>query len=307
MRSALFSLILLTACASAQDMFLQGVNAEQKNNSREALDYYAAALAKDPSMAKAYNNRGLILYKDKQYQDAITEFDQALKVKPDYAAALSNRGLVLEAMNDPKAAMAQYEKAVSLDPKFPEAYFNAGALSSKNGDLLHAIQWLEKANELKADDGETLLLLGRALLVAKNYGRAAQMFDALLKVDPNSRDAFIGSVDATRLSGNQDVAAVRLNQYVAMHPDCALCSSMLGAIYTDQKKYDSAIEVFEKSRQYRPGDPTPRYHLGFLYFLTKNKSKSIENLEEFLKLKGDFKDAQTEKASQMLAALKKGS
>ncbi len=304
-RSLIFAFALLSACASAQDLFLQGVKAEQSNDQQKALDLYAAAAAKDPAMAKAFNNRALILYRQKDYDAALAELDKALTIKPDYAAAMSNRGLVLEAKNDTKGAMAQYEKAVALDPAFSEAYFNAGQLAMRNGDVMRAVTWLQKANDLKPGDTETQILLGKGYNATGNYGKAFQTFNSVLQADPQNRDAVIGSAEASRLSGNGDQAAYTLGPYVASHPDCALCLTMLGAIYTEQKKYDKAIDIFERARQFRPGDPTPRYHLGFLYFLTKNKSKSIENLEEFLKLKGDQKDTQTEKASQMLESLKK--
>ena len=56
----------------------------------EAIEEYQRVLTLNPQNAEAYNDMGVALYKQKQYDDAIVAFGTALTLKPQYSDAYRN-------------------------------------------------------------------------------------------------------------------------------------------------------------------------------------------------------------------------
>jgi len=298
-------LIALLQCASTQSLFDEGLREDQNKKYDSAITFYDQATAKDPAFVKAYNNKALILFRNGDVDGAIKEIDKAIAAKPDYAVAIGNKGLFVEAKGDRDQALKLYEQAATLDPTLPDAPFNAGNLALKKGDPTRAADHLEKAYALKPDDSETMLLLGRAQLGCGHFARAQTLFQDLRKKDPKNRDALLGLIQASNGMGTTPQTIQLILQFMEESPDCSNCLNMLGSLYTEVKDYDQAISTFEIASRSRPGDPSPKFHLGFLYYIKDKKELAAKNFEDFLKLKNGIKDDQTEKAERMLKALKK--
>jgi tetratricopeptide (TPR) repeat protein len=117
----------------------------------DAIDYFQAALNKDPhnaviankmglshlalqryafagkcfrnatrmdrNYAEAYNNLGAIYYFEKNYGKAIKQYETALKLRPDSATFYGNMGAAYFAKKEPEKAMIAYIRALQLDPE----------------------------------------------------------------------------------------------------------------------------------------------------------------------------------------------
>ena len=129
--------------------------AEQMRASKlylDALDYYRAALAKEPAgnharllnkigitelmmqryreakksfdlsikadrkFADAYNNRGVVFYEEQKYGPAIKDYRRAIAIDGTSASFFSNLGAALFAKKQFEPAVLAYEQAVQLDP-----------------------------------------------------------------------------------------------------------------------------------------------------------------------------------------------
>jgi regulator of sirC expression with transglutaminase-like and TPR domain len=101
-----------------------------------AFDDYNQAIEQDPNNAQAYNNRGTLYLKRKQYDIAIPEFDKALAILPDYARAIAGRAQAYIGAGKPERAVDEYTRLIARDPKSGawfrgrgEAYIRAGKYS----------------------------------------------------------------------------------------------------------------------------------------------------------------------------------
>ena len=72
------------------------------------------AIEINPNFAEAYNNRGSVKEKIKDYQGAIIDFTTAIKIKPNYGYAYRNRGIVKEYSGDLNDACNDWRKAAEL-------------------------------------------------------------------------------------------------------------------------------------------------------------------------------------------------
>ena len=75
-------------------------------------------------MAQRANDRGLQLYKEKQYTAAEAEFTEALKLRPDFALAANNLGFVFYKQEKYKEAIRWFDNTIKIDPSRAIAYVN---------------------------------------------------------------------------------------------------------------------------------------------------------------------------------------
>ena len=69
----------------------------------------------------AYMDKGILLYDNKEYAQALQTFQLAAKISPTFADAYYWQGKVQEAMNKKQEAKQNYERAYSLDKSLIEA------------------------------------------------------------------------------------------------------------------------------------------------------------------------------------------
>ena len=94
------------------------------------------AIAQDPTLAIAYNNRGYAYAQKGYYDKAITDYSSAIEIDPEYARAYNNRGFAYDNYREYNKAIADYTRAISIDPYYVTAYYNRGfayrAIGEKN-------------------------------------------------------------------------------------------------------------------------------------------------------------------------------
>jgi tetratricopeptide (TPR) repeat protein len=82
---------------------------------------YDRALERDPGLAEAALNRGILLARLKHYDDAQADFERALMHGADPAAVLFNEALVHEAQANRSAAREDLQRALQHNPAHAEA------------------------------------------------------------------------------------------------------------------------------------------------------------------------------------------
>ena len=131
-----------------------------------AVEDFTAALALEESFWLARYNRGLCLYKLRQYNAALEDFNKVLAVQPRYIDALLTKGATLDELSHHKEAIESYEIALKINPKRADVLINRGNSRKKLGDLKAA----------KADFKQALALEPKNTLAASHL----QTVEALL-------------------------------------------------------------------------------------------------------------------------------
>lgn len=98
----------------------------------------AAVPSNARQLAQRANDRGLQLYKEKQYAAAEAEFTEALKQRPDFALAANNLGFIFYKQEKYREAARWFENTLKIDPSRAVAYLNLGDALSKLGEVERA-------------------------------------------------------------------------------------------------------------------------------------------------------------------------
>ena len=80
----------------------------------DAIEYFQAAIKKDPKNATLYNKMGISELMIQRYREAGKHFEEAIKRDRKYAEAYNNLGVVQYERRKYGAAIKQYKKAVEL-------------------------------------------------------------------------------------------------------------------------------------------------------------------------------------------------
>ncbi|MEA5667974.1 caspase family protein, partial [Stenotrophomonas sp. MH1] len=100
----------------------------------------AAGAVSDRQRAQQANDRGLQLYREKRYDEAVAQFTEALKLRPDFALAANNLGFVYYRQQRYAEAARWLENTVKIDPSRAVAYLNLGDAYFNAGDKAKARQ-----------------------------------------------------------------------------------------------------------------------------------------------------------------------
>ena len=100
----------------------------------------AAVPTSDRQRAQQANDRGLQLYREKRYEEAVAQFTEALKLRPDFAQAANNLGFVYYRQQRYLEAARWLENTLKIDPSRAVAYLNLGDAWFHAGEKARAKQ-----------------------------------------------------------------------------------------------------------------------------------------------------------------------
>lgn len=90
--------------------------------------------------AQRANDRGLVLYRERRYDEAEAAFTEALKLQPRFALAANNLGFVYYKRGKPTEAARWFEQAIAMDGSRALAHLNLGDALMLAGDEARALQ-----------------------------------------------------------------------------------------------------------------------------------------------------------------------
>jgi tetratricopeptide (TPR) repeat protein len=280
---------MLKANPSSPDVLFQlGVVDLAENKYKEATDAFRRCYDLNPA-----NSRGLMgmvetemeqNHPDQALQLLQTESDKA-PARMDLVLALGNTALSAGRF---AIAISYFEKVVASLPKGSKAqgdiYLRIGEAYRHTGDLSNAIAALQKAREILPENGGVLTTLGLVLGDAERWSEARQVYEAVLKLDPNNGVALNNlAFLLCEHGGDLDDALTKAQRAKQLLPDLNEVSDTLGWIYLKKNLTDNALDIFKDLVNKVPAYAVFRYHLGMAYSQKGDKTRALKELQDALK------------------------
>ena len=139
---------------------------------RGAIEDYTRALALNPQLVGAYNDRGVAHARLGEFGPAIADFNQAIVLDQDYAVGYYNRGLTYRSKGEWDLAIQDFTSAVNLDPEYAVGYFGRGLSYWVKDERDLAIQDFTSAIDLNTDYAEAYCNRGEAWLPLAEWEKA---------------------------------------------------------------------------------------------------------------------------------------
>lgn len=252
-------------------------------------------------ITETYNSAAAALG-NKDYAIALTGFQQALKD----AEALGESGAEIvtnckDIIPDLVLSLANNAIREKDYPKALEGLAEAVKIATeyKNDDVVSKAQNLIPQIKMQQ---------GNALLTAKNYAGAAEIYKALLADDPTNGTAAVRLGQALNAAGDVE-GAIEAFTTAAANGQEATANKQLSTIvlkqasnFLKEKKFDEAITAALKSAEYNPSANAYKI-AGTAANSLQKKEQAVEYLSKYLELAPTAADAAQIKAA--IEALKK--
>src|SRR5215472_18113822 len=158
-----------------QELERQGDQLRSQKRYLDAIDYYNAAIAKQPT-ALLWNKKGIALLFVQHNKDAQKCFEQALHVDKYSAEALNNLGFVAQMQKRYNKAIKYYQKALDIRPESPTFHYNMGAAYFAKHEFDKAVQEYQTAFKIDPDIFQRVSRTGVMAQTTSPEDRAAFSF-----------------------------------------------------------------------------------------------------------------------------------
>ena len=280
------------ASPAVQQLHEEADQAEQRGDLNTAIAKYEALIRIAPSLAPAYNNLGVLYFKQREFAKAAGTLQQALKLDHTLTATTALLGIAMFETADYTRARPLLESAVKANPKDGNAQLYLAKDLIKLGDSSAAAASLAKLTNAEPKNQEVFYLLARVYMQMSE-----QAFARMNAIDPDSVLSHQLSAEVMESMNNYDGAVVELKKAVAMAPNLPGNHYKLGDAYWNLSAWQQASEQFNQELQVSPGACMAEWKLGNILLQNDNAtSEALDDLNQAIAACPNLSDAHVDRA-----------
>jgi adenylate cyclase len=206
--------------------YCQIVNKESQALARQLAE---EAVALDRGYAQAYRLLaqaiayevavGTYQHREEALSRAMEMARKAVSLDDTLAGAHATLGYILMLNRDYDKAIAEGERAVALEPNSAEAYFSLGSYLFWSGRFEEGIAHLKKALSFTPiAPARYLNLLAHGYAAIGQYEEAISIYEKVIRIHPDHRNAHVGLVCAYVLSDREEEARTQIKEILRIDP-----------------------------------------------------------------------------------------
>lgn len=283
----MFSLIIACSAIAQEDKrptsynYQRGVEAIQKQDLQEALEYFNKDLQEDPKNGYSYSWIAMIRNNSQDFGQALTAADMAIKYLPkkdkDYVIfAYSTRAAVYLSLEDTIKAMDDYNTAIKVKPDESELYNKRAQIYYEQNKYDLADADYKKMIELKPGDVMGYMGLGRDYNAQGKWNEAIEQFDYVTKLASDYSSGYSFRADAY-------LGLKKWNEATDDIVNSLICDWDKKALYQASNIEEPAktmlIAKLKVQAAKNRNEPKWPYILGLIYETNKEYAKAIEYYE----------------------------
>lgn len=292
--------------AASQEAYNKGIELYNEKKFTEAISEFKKSITSDPNFTAAYYNKGVAENEAEKYQDAVLTLTTLIDKQPGYSKAYFQRGRSYQGLNDYLKSEKDYEKSIALEPTNPKAYYNYGTLKFLQLDYNAAIKYFTKTIELDANNAYAYNDRGSCYRMLNQLPKAIADYEEAQRKNPNL--AFVLNNIGTAKKKMKDYvgAVAAFNRAISIDPNYYLAYNNRGATYVDKGgANDDAIKDFEKALLLNDSYGPAASNLSGVYFIKKDYKKALEMADKAIALDPNYAAAYVNRgmAKEMLRDL----
>ncbi len=285
-RTVFLLLALAFGCSETKEARLQGFLEKgnemvKRQNFPEALDYYQEAIKLDSCYADAWNNIGIlqfrqgkmlqalasinqalfcrsgftnayynrarIFYELKNYANAAHDIEQVYKVYPDSSTIHFMRGLIQTGLKEYKQSIESFLKAGEQDSLNAEIFVNLGSAYYFSNDFIQAEKYLKEALKLNPEEVFAYNTLSLIEIARKDYLRALELINTALKMEGDNPYLLNNRGYIYLLTDTLDAALADINMSIRLDTENAWAYRNKGIYNLKTGKYEDAVRLFNQA------------------------------------------------------------
>ncbi len=216
-------------------------------------------------MEKAYQH-----LENAQWTEARRAFELELISHPKNLHARYNLALLLHQAGHDEQALELYKKNMALGWHLPTVV-NLSNIYIARKNISQAQRLLEKAAKRFRNEATPRYLLAELEEKANHIKPARQWYKQALRADPLNGFAHIRYARFLTQQGESKLAFKHAYRAIQLQPKCSTCLNILGDIQAQHKKYNLAIESYQKSLALNPASDTRQKFINVLHQIGKHE------------------------------------
>src|SRR5262245_30688314 len=187
-------------------------------------------------------HRGVALYLERRFADAITIYQDAIRQRPDMAIAYQHLAFVAWESGNVPGAISVLRQALRAGVTHASLTTQLGTYLAESGNASEAIQLLEPIAKTSAADVDAVNALGIAYARAGRSDEARRAFLQMLSMDGESPMALenLGALDLER--GDYGNAALHFERAVRLDPTSSQSHAGLGVVAMKRGDRRAAVD-----------------------------------------------------------------
>ncbi len=155
---------------------------------------------------------------------------------------------------------------------------------------------IEEAEEISDSNYKAMsyVLHGRIYIMKGEDEKAVDYLNKALDIDADNVEGYVSLGEIYTSQNEIDKAISCLKKAVSIDPENFLGHKLLGQNYLKQAKYDMAIETLEKTSSMSNNDPLVLYNLSYAYLKKEDYTRASDIAEKILVLPEIKPDAKAE-------------
>lgn len=242
------------------------------------------------------NNKGVRHFLNREFGKAEECYKEALSMHPEYETALNNMGLLCHQKKEYEQAIDYFEKAIEVKPK--ETYYvNAGNAVACLGKMEAAESWYVKALEKNSRSVRALESLANLYEHNQTPGKAANLWKSLVEIT-NEEKYLIDYAKNLMKRGKYKQALDLLKHRVSREGSQAWY--LTGICEYHLNNYGLAEEALKQALARDPDDEEIRRYLAVTFIAMGEMEKGVAQFDKILKMNPDNYQIMTEKGVILL-------
>jgi tetratricopeptide (TPR) repeat protein/GT2 family glycosyltransferase len=213
-----------------------------------------------PENRESLTHRAVELFRNQQWQEALTYFDQVARIQPCGAQIHNYRARALESLDRHEEALQCLNLALAIDPHNIADLRNRAVVLTKLGRPTEALVDYNAALTLSPQDSDLLVRRAMALNQMDRRDEALQDVDRALTLAPNVPDILNSRVIILDNLGRYTDAFHSIDRMLSIQPNHLDAINNSGMIFARLGRFREALICYDRSLSIQSDQPQARYN-----------------------------------------------
>ncbi len=251
---------------------------------KNSIVLWSDVIEKYHDTAIAFHNRGVALFEETRYEEALSDFRNVFKLDPTAHGSYFSYGNTLSEMGDLQNALLAYNKSIKIDSTEKDVYINRGITKAKTGDFKGAVKDFDKAIDLDSSSFNAFSNRGNTKVILGDLQGAITDYTMALKIKPDFTDAFVNRGLAYLQTQEHTKAFQDFNKTLLLMPKHSKAYYYRATCYMNQQNWTAAIDDFSKAIRLNPNNPDAYFNRGNAKLNKGDFPEAIKDYDKVVKM-----------------------
>ena len=224
------------------------------------------------ALARAHQNRG-------EWELAENAYLHTLTMNPGNSEAYVGLATLLNNQSRYAEARTLLENALEFDQQNVNAFLQWGVLEQRMGNSDSALEWFNRATDVRVDSPSISIALIDGLVQAGHYEPAMAYIKERLLLQPDDVDLLLRLTNVQRSLGDFSGAIGTLLQAEQREVQDDRLAAALGELYLTQGRPREALAAFQQALNLQPGEPSYYRQVSDIWRSQGDNTHALEVLE----------------------------